>query len=72
MGKSSLMVRTQQKLEKAGFVCATFSLKNLNHNHANPDDWYQELFEYLVIKLKMSKKINSDIWWKQQQCSPFD
>ncbi|PMB01185.1 hypothetical protein CEN50_00355, partial [Fischerella thermalis CCMEE 5268] len=48
MGKSSLMLRTQQKLEKEGFVCATISLKHLSQNYVNPEDWYQELFECLV------------------------
>jgi hypothetical protein len=71
MGKSSLMLRTQKKLEKEGFVCATLSLKNLNQNYANPDDWYQELFEFLVKKLHLSKKNNSEIWWEHQQCSPL-
>ncbi|PMB52026.1 hypothetical protein CEN39_12060 [Fischerella thermalis CCMEE 5201] len=72
MGKSSLMLRTQQKLEKEGFVCATISLKHLSQNYVNPEDWYQELFECLVKKLKLSKIINSEVWWKQQQCSPLN
>lgn len=72
MGKSSLMLRTQQKLEKEGFVCATISLKHLSQNYVNPEDWYQELFECLVKNLNIDKIINSEFWWKQQQCSPLN
>ncbi|TBR61076.1 hypothetical protein B4U84_09740 [Westiellopsis prolifica IICB1] len=71
MGKSSLMLRTKNKLEKKGFACAHISLKNVSQDCSNSDEWYQRLFDNLVKNFHFSENFNSENWWRQNHASPL-
>ncbi|NET58949.1 MAG: hypothetical protein F6K47_23230 [Symploca sp. SIO2E6] len=64
MGKSSLRVRTMNKLQKEGFACAYIDLSPLGKN-ATADEWYLGIFDELVRKFNLSPKIQSELWWHQ-------
>lgn len=61
MGKSSLMVRTAQKLEQNGVKTIILDLTTIGT--ASPDQWYQSLLR--GIKRRLNLSINPKRWWQE-------
>lgn len=64
MGKSSLWVRTQQKLIKEGFKCANIDLIELSKD--NQESWYRGLFYQLVKAFDVSITQQRQTWWNER------
>jgi len=67
MGKSSLRVRTMQRLEAEGISCAAIDLTTIGSQNVTPAGWYMGVFYDLVRKFELSGKINRRTWWKERE-----
>ncbi|MEQ8468848.1 AAA-like domain-containing protein [Coleofasciculus sp. E1-EBD-02] len=70
MGKSSLRVRTMQKLEKERVKCAAIDLTLIGSENVTQSGWYMGIFYDLVRKFELSGKINKRAWWKDRESLP--
>jgi hypothetical protein len=67
MGKSSLRVRTMQRLEAEGVSCAAIDLTLIGSENVTSAGWYMGIFYDLVRKFELSGKINRRTWWKERE-----
>lgn len=67
MGKSSLRVRTMQRLEAEGVSCAAIDLTTIGSQNVTPAGWYMGVFYDLVRKFELSGKINRRTWWQERE-----
>ncbi|HBE19048.1 MAG TPA: hypothetical protein DEG17_04075 [Cyanobacteria bacterium UBA11149] len=66
MGKSSLMVRSKNSLEKDGFKCTTVDMTNIGSETITPSQWYKGIIGELASGFKLLGKINLKTWWQEQ------
>ncbi|MEB3830402.1 AAA-like domain-containing protein, partial [Phormidium sp. CCY1219] len=71
MGKSSLLVRTMQRLQKEGLTCASIDLTKIGNKNVTAAGWYKGIFYELVNGLGFSQKINKRTWWKELEDISF-
>ncbi|NES42039.1 AAA-like domain-containing protein, partial [Moorena sp. SIO2C4] len=70
MGKSSLRLRTMEKLTKAGVACASIDVTRIG-NQVTSQQWYGSLMRSLVTSFKLKEKIKLIPWLKErEQLSP--
>ena len=65
MGKSSLRVRTMQRLEADGMSCAAIDLTGIG-NKVTPEQWYAGIFFHLWRRFQDYFNLNSRSWWREQ------
>ncbi|MCA2814373.1 MAG: AAA-like domain-containing protein [Microcystis sp. M090S1] len=65
MGKSSLWVQTQKRLQEDNIDCATIDLSGLGKN-ISEDIWYRVLFEQLVKRFDLSIRGKEQTWWDER------
>ncbi|NER99774.1 MAG: hypothetical protein F6J86_39205, partial [Symploca sp. SIO1B1] len=68
MGKSSLRVRTMQKLEKAGIACADIDLTEIGTQGVTPQQWYGGFIRLLVGIFELWDKFEQRSWWNEREC----
>ncbi|NJL90550.1 MAG: hypothetical protein HC916_12735 [Coleofasciculaceae cyanobacterium SM2_1_6] len=64
MGKSSLQVRTMQKLQKVGVACAVID-PQVRGTTLREDQWYAGTIKRLIKDLQLGDKVNFGVWWKE-------
>ncbi len=67
MGKSSLRVRTMQRLQAEGFLCAFIDLAGIGKEDVTAEKWYAGLVQSLVSSYQLGKKFQWWPWWKEQR-----
>ncbi|MFM7447555.1 MAG: AAA-like domain-containing protein, partial [Leptolyngbyaceae cyanobacterium] len=67
MGKSSLRVRTMQRLQADGVTCAFVDLSGIGKQGVTPEKWYSGLVNGLVSSCLLADKVNWRQWWRSQQ-----
>jgi hypothetical protein len=67
MGKSSLRVRTMQRLQAEGFLCAFIDLTGIGKEDVTAEKWYAGLVQSLVSSCQLGKKFQWRNWWKEQR-----
>jgi WD40 repeat protein len=67
MGKSSLRVRTMQRLQAEGIVCAFIDLTGIGKEDVTAEKWYAGIVQSLVSSCQLGKKINWRMWWKERR-----
>ncbi len=67
MGKSSLRVRTMQRLQADKVTCAFVDLTGIGKQGVTPEKWYSGLVSALVSSCQLSTKVNWRQWWRSQQ-----
>ena len=68
MGKSSLMVKTVQKLRKeADIVCANIDISGIGTYGVTPESWYGSLIQNLVTQFKLGEDFHLSNWWNQHE-----
>jgi WD40 repeat protein len=73
MGKSSLWVRTAQRLSAEGISCAAIDITEIGTLDVTPEKWYLAMVRRLVKEFNLSSQINCIDWWKQLNLlSPLD
>ncbi len=65
MGKSSLLVRTKQRLETEGIVCAVIDLSYLTEKGLNSTQWYAGIVKKLANRFLKNFKFSS--WWRERR-----
>ncbi|AVQ73456.1 hypothetical protein B5D77_21000 [Microcystis sp. MC19] len=65
MGKSSLWVQTQKRLQEDNIDCATIHLSGIGKN-ISEDIWYRVLFEQLVKRFNLSIRGKEQTWWDER------
>ncbi|MBD2537645.1 AAA-like domain-containing protein [Coleofasciculus sp. FACHB-SPT36] len=65
MGKSSLRVRTMQRLQQEGFACAAIDLTRIGSS-VTQAQWYKGIVYRLVSSFQLSEKINWKTWWSDR------
>ena len=64
-GKSSLKIRTKNKLEAEGFACAAIDLSGMGDSGITIDAWYAGLLYELESNFRLQEDFNLDAWWFQ-------
>lgn len=67
MGKSSLRVRTMQRLQAEGFLCAFIDLTGIGKEDVTAEKWYAGLVQSLVSSYQLGNKFQWRTWWKEQR-----
>jgi AAA-like domain len=67
MGKSSLRVRTIQRLQAEGFVCACIDLTGIGKEAVTPEKWYAGIVNALVSSCHLSDRIQWRDWWRERR-----
>ncbi|MEH2247069.1 AAA-like domain-containing protein [Nostoc sp.] len=70
MGKSSLRVRTMQRLQQEGIACAEIDITAIGTHNVTPDEWYASVIDSLVRSLKLNDNFNLESWWRVQKLLP--
>ncbi|MEI2581160.1 AAA-like domain-containing protein, partial [Scytonema sp. PRP1] len=67
MGKTSLLIRTLRRLERAGFVCANIDISGeIGTDLENPKQWYSTLLEIIAD----SFNLDFPGWWNECKSLP--
>lgn len=65
MGKSSLKVRTLQRLRDEGIACAAVDLQGIGTS-ATEEQWYFGVLSRIARSLGLHRKLNLNTWWTEQ------
>jgi WD40 repeat protein len=60
MGKSSLCVRTMERLRKQGLACTSIDLTGIGSQDSQPTDWYYGLMSEIAMQLELEPP---DAFW---------
>jgi hypothetical protein len=71
MGKSSLCVRTMQRLQDEKMICGALDLSELGSDDVTQNQWYKGLISSLISAFQLSKKINLKAWWHEKDDLPL-
>ncbi len=66
MGKSSLKVRTMQRLQAEGFACASIYITATGSQDITADKWYAGIMRGLVNGLGLESRINLRNWLRER------
>ncbi|ACK67569.1 putative Chase2 sensor protein [Rippkaea orientalis PCC 8801] len=66
MGKSSLRVRTMQKLQAEGTICVSIDLTGIGKQDLTPEKWYAGIVYSLVSGCELAAKIQWRQWLKER------
>jgi hypothetical protein len=66
MGKSSLRVRTMQKLQAEGIACAVIDLTELGSQELSSEQWYAGIVRRLERSFQLSGKFHFSNWWSDR------
>jgi serine/threonine protein kinase/ABC-type branched-subunit amino acid transport system substrate-binding protein len=64
MGKSSLRVRTAEKLKAEGFVCIYINISDMGTHNVTSDMWYKSFIDSLIEGFKID--IDFHQWWSKE------
>jgi hypothetical protein len=67
MGKSSMKIRTIQRLQAEGVVCCAIDLQGMGVADMNLEKWYMGILYRLVKDCGLVPKFNWREWWKARQ-----
>ncbi len=66
MGKSSLQVRTIQRLRSEGIACAAIDISEIGNRGVTPEQWYAGLLRILENNFNLSDVVNVRTWWRDR------
>jgi WD40 repeat protein len=66
MGKSSLQVRTIQRLRHDGIACAAIDISEIGNRGVTPEQWYAGLLRILENNFNLSDIVNVRTWWRDR------
>ncbi len=69
MGKSSLKVRTMQRLRSEGVACAGVDITKIGASNITPDQWYAGIIYRIAQELKLDDDFDFEIddWWEEKR-----
>jgi WD40 repeat protein len=63
MGKSSLRVRTMQRLQAEGIACAAIDITSIGSSDTTPEQWYAGVIDSIVSSLELYDTFDLAEWW---------
>jgi serine/threonine protein kinase len=66
MGKSSLRVRTMQRLQKTGVACAEVDLTGIGSQGLTEEQWYGGVVNELIRGLQLPESFDWRSWWRDR------
>ncbi|MEG5056289.1 AAA-like domain-containing protein [Microcoleus sp. A2-C5] len=67
MGKSSLLVRTQHRLQAEGCQCSTIDMTRIGSENITPLQWYKGIVGELWRSFNLLGKMNLKTWWRDEE-----
>ncbi len=67
MGKSSLLVRTMQRLSSEGFACATIDISDIGNRQVSLEQWYGSVAYKLLSNFNLFNPLEFMTWWRERQ-----
>ena len=71
LGKSSLRLRTQERLRERGVRCVSIDLTGIGTAGVTPPEWYFSLIEKVARSLQLERD-PSDFWAEHESLTPVD
>ncbi|WP_017306647.1 AAA-like domain-containing protein [Spirulina subsalsa] len=65
MGKSSLRVRTMQRLQAEGIACVAIDITVLGTASVTPEAWYAGMIDILIDSLDLDDQLDCNAWWAE-------
>jgi WD40 repeat protein len=65
MGKSSLRVRTMQRLQAEGIACAAIDMSDMGTEDITPEQWYASVINSIVNSLGLYDCFDLEDWWQK-------
>ncbi|HEY9640918.1 MAG TPA: AAA-like domain-containing protein [Coleofasciculaceae cyanobacterium] len=65
MGKSSLRVRTMQRLQALDICCGVVDITAIGNHQVTPEQWYASVIGSLATSLQLT--VNLRLWWRDRQ-----
>ncbi len=66
MGKSSLQVRTIQRLQKEGIYCVAIDISEIGNRGVTIEQWYAGILRILENNFNLSEYVNIRTWWRER------
>ncbi len=63
MGKSSLRVRTMQRLQAQGIACAAIDITAIGTWEITPEQWYAGVLDSITSSLELYQVFDLEEWW---------
>ncbi|HEY9668623.1 MAG TPA: AAA-like domain-containing protein, partial [Coleofasciculaceae cyanobacterium] len=63
MGKSSLRVRTMQRLQAEGVACASIDITAIGTWEITPEQWYAGMIDSIMSCLNLYETFDLETWW---------
>ncbi len=67
MGKSSLRVRTMQRLQAEGIACVAIQITDIASSEITPEEWYAGVIDALAEGLGLTEQFDLNRWWEEQR-----
>ncbi|GAB4183776.1 MAG: AAA-like domain-containing protein [Coleofasciculaceae cyanobacterium] len=67
MGKSSLRVRTMQRLQAEGIACAAIDITAIGTWNITPEQWYAGVIDSIMSSLNLYERFDLVTWWTEHQ-----
>ena len=67
MGKSSLLVKTKDRLQRSGFQCTNLDLTIIGSEEVTPLQWYKGITADLWTGFNLPEKITLKSWWRDRE-----
>ncbi|MEB3279590.1 MAG: AAA-like domain-containing protein [Lyngbya sp.] len=64
MGKSSLRVRTMQRLQSEGFACVAIDITGIGTFDITPEQWYLSVIDAIIDSLDLYEIFDLEEWWQ--------
>ncbi|MDJ0596696.1 MAG: AAA-like domain-containing protein [Pleurocapsa sp. MO_226.B13] len=72
MGKSSLRVRSKNRLEQQGYACVSLDMTNIGVRAIAPMQWYKSLVSEIWRGFDLMGKVSLKSWWQEHsELSPI-
>lgn len=70
MGKSSLLVRTMQRLQAEEYCCATIDISDIGNPQVSLEKWYGGVAYKLLSSFNLFHPSEFVAWWKERELIP--
>ncbi|MEM1367091.1 MAG: AAA-like domain-containing protein, partial [Cyanobacteria bacterium P01_H01_bin.15] len=67
MGKSSLRVKTMQRLQQDGIVCVFIDLTGMGRQDLSAERWYAGIVQSIVSSCQLSPQLEWRQWWRERR-----
>lgn len=71
MGKSSLRVRTMDRLQAEKIVCVAIDITAIGTSDTTPEQWYAGMIDSIVNSLNLYENFDLSTWWTERDLLPY-